>query len=382
MDGTPSDSFVVIARAADGVTELGRIAVGGNPGILRSRAIVLPAFPTSQIVPLEVRGLRTTDRGRLRLLAEPPTSLPETAAPSFVVGDTIFETFDGFLDQDIFTFSLVAGQEVIVKLAKLGGTAVTSTSLQVRSATSLTPLLDSARTAATSTLDEHSLIFTAAVTAQYRVRVIGPSFGGDVQAWSLGGFRLLVQTRERGPESASEAFALGDTLSESLDYVGDVDRFTVPIAPGVPLELRARVDGVMDEPLVISLAEPAGGTVTMMPNVVTDWANAWRHEFTPYGAGQLTVTVRGPTRGLASRATTRYQLVIGPPQRAPESISAVTAPGSTVTGESLAGCADVDEFAFTPSVSRELAIGVTRGASPGCALNFWVIGPSGDVLQT
>lgn len=381
VDGTPSDSFVVIARAADGVTEIGRIAVGGNPGILRSRAIVLPAFPASQIVPLEVRGLRAEDRGRVRLLAEPPTSLPETAAPALIVGDTIFETFDGYLDQDIFTFSLVEGQEVIVKLAKLGGAVPTSTWLQLLSATSLTPLLELAHGSATSTLDEHTLVFTAPVTAQFRVRVIGPSFGEGVQAWALGGFRLLVQERDRVPESAPEALALGDTLTEALDFVGDVDRFSVEVVAGEPLELRARMDGAMDEPLVISLSGPPGSAGTVTPTIVTDWANAWRHEFTPLESGRLTVTVRGPTRGLASRATTRYQLVVGPPERAPESATAITAPGSTVTGESLEGCADVDEFAFTPSTGVWLAIGVTRGASPGCALILGIIDQSGSLLQ-
>jgi hypothetical protein len=383
VGGSASDSFVVVARANDGSTELGRMTIGGAGGT-SPRTIALPAFPSSQRLPLEVRGLRATDAGRVSLSVLSPGTAPE-GTPALLAGtDTIVESFDGWDDEDRFDIFVDSGQLALVYFSKLGSPVPTQVQVQVFGPSSATvPIVDRSIPGTSNALEQEVMSFTALRSSAHRIVVRGPPRTLNLPVWSIGAYRMTVRLVNRAPETASATVTLGDTLSDAMDYVGDEDRYAVPITAGQPLQLRALVAKDVAATLTFTLQEPSRPSVQLVGvTAKTDWRNEFvSSDFVPTASGTATLIVRGATSGLPTSVLTGYSFTIGAPQRAPEVAPVALGLGATLTSEQLDGCADADEFLLTPTQDTYLAVGIARPAESGCAVLVELLGASGTIIS-
>lgn len=382
IGGSAADSFVVIARASDGRTELGRMTLGGASGT-SLRTIVLPPFPASQLLPLEVRGLRGTDAGTVALSVASPGNAPEEAPASLVSADTIVERFDGWDDEDRFDISVDSGQLALVYFAKLGSAVPTQVQVQVFGPTSATvPIVDRFIPGVTNSLEEQVMPFTALRSGAHRVVVRGPPRTLNLPVWSIGAYRMTVRVVNRAPETASAVVTLGDTLTDAMDFVGDEDRYSVPVTAGQPLQLRALIARDVAAEVTFRLQEPAAQPVRLVGvTAKTDWRNEFvSQDFVPNASGTATLIVTGATSGLSTAVLTAYSFTIGVPQRAPEVAPVALALGAMMTSENLDGCADADEFLVSPTQDSYVAIGIARPTGSGCAIVTELLTAAGNLL--
>lgn len=381
VGGSASDSFVVVARANDGRTELGRLTIGGASGT-SPRTIALPPFPSSQRLPLEVRGLRATDAGRVSLSVLSPGTAPE-GAPALLAGrDTIVESFDGWDDEDRFDIFVDSGQLALVHFAKLGSAVPTQVQVQVFGPSSATvPIVDRSIPGTSNALEQEVMSFTALRSGAHRIVVRGPPRTLNLPVWSIGAYRMTVRLVNSAPETESAIVTLGDTLSDAMDYVGDEDRYAVPITEGQPLQLRALVAKDVAT-VTFTLQEPSRPSVQLIGvTAKTDWRNEFvSADFVPTASGTATLIVRGATSGLPTSVLTTYSFTIGAPQRAPEVAPVALALGAMLTSEQLDGCADADEFLLTPTQDTYLAAGMARPAESGCAIVVELLNAAGNLI--
>jgi hypothetical protein len=86
----------------------------------------------------------------------------------------------------------------------------------------------------------------------------------------VGPYRFRLLAVNSAPETASAAFAVGDTIrGESLSAIGDIDEFTATGTPGEQLTLfdRLSVTSSLDSALVLQIIDPATGTSLVGGNI-------------------------------------------------------------------------------------------------------------------
>lgn len=187
---------------------------------------------------------------------------------------------------------------------------------------------------------------------RYRVAV-RPGPQGDVLT-RRGRYRLTLRHFPTTPERVNAVVAPGDVVTdEGIDYLGDVDRFTVRAPPGSYLT-AAITFGSQDGPIGMELLDP------LTRDVVTSTAS-WRSNeaigrwrVPPSGTLLLQLLEQGDFPQY--RAIGPYKLEIFPLDARPEHTPAVVAIGDTVTTESLETGMDVDEFTVHATRGTTLAV--------------------------
>lgn len=336
-DGVP---FVAALTAATGPVRLSivdsagasvvsQVGAGGNPPFLPSATSEVVTPVASATYTLVVTGVGSYG---VRILA----TTPETAAARLVVNDTIRESLDATGDVDVFSFVAAPGEFYVgyLQLIDGGGTSATL-QLQVDGYT-----IAWAATAGSSELESQSTDrFFSTVTDTARVTIRGDY---------VGPYRLMIRRIDRGPETARAEVTPNDTLeTERLDYVGDIDEFTIRGAPGtrytVMLQLttsdstqRARLEIWEDhDPLDPVASRFVAGN---SPSLVSGAAQPFLLD----ASGTATVIVRA-----SGRTRTPYRLFVYRVDPLPEHIASRLSPGDSVVGEDLELPGDIDEFSLT-----------------------------------
>lgn len=173
---------------------------------------------------------------RLRFVIVPVGSTPEHAESEIAIGDTITtELFDGGADLDQFRFQATAGDELIGYVRNLSDSLTETVSLaitQVGDTARLGYAISHAGDPELELQNTERLMMPA--TGSYQVTLTqsseapaGPPPSG------VGRYAFQIRRIVRSPEHLPVDLQPGDTLSsETLDYVGDIDEFRLPVIAG------------------------------------------------------------------------------------------------------------------------------------------------------
>jgi hypothetical protein len=169
----------------------------------------------------------------------------------------------------------------------------------------------------------------------------------------------------RAPEHAAAVLTPGDTISEAIDYVGDIDEYVLRGTPGAEYEVFVAATGATPHEVHVSFPEldPSGAvrTYTVLDRPLLDAATG---RVAMPASGQLTVQVtdagdhgiyRGPYR-LAAVAIDRH----------PEGQSDVIAPSNSVLAGALEVYGDVDEYRLVLGTPTRLTLRCAPTPPAGC----------------
>jgi hypothetical protein len=327
------------------------IAVSGPAGSVAGTGVGLRLPGTYQ---LRVSGSGSGDGGyfgEYRLQVLPIDSLPEQAPESLAIGDSITETLAPAGDLDRFVFFGAKGEHVDVRLQALSGTGMVLAVLSPSGAVLAGVFLG----------DPHSGRLDFTETGWYRVGV-GPAQGGTVLE-DTGTYRVTIYRVSGAPETAPDSVLVADSVwTESLDFAGDLDEFSIVGAPGteVALFFLAGSNTTLD---VIDSATSDVIVQTPVPGATP------RFRLPASRRARVRVYAPGPT----NVAVGAYWFFVYPVDRAPELVSPTVVLDDTVAGETIAPIVDVDEFSFDGTSGQVVTVlfdTPTGAGFPGYELQF------------
>lgn len=292
---------------------------------------------------LDVRGKSQTQGGPYRIAYRARDSIPEVLDSTFVLGDTLVgERIEDVRDVDRFVFDVENGSEW-VQFARIDTTIVGGRfGVGILSASGVP--LGAVEIQAPATLEEHGFRFVANGTGPYVLRaapVAGIFWQGPYALWA---YRV-----NRAPEHAPTGFAAGDTLSDAIDAVGDIDEylflgqagdeisFHLAVQDFVPSGVRVQV---FDGTTLLRELTSGGLDVTLNGRTTSSWIVPRTDSYRVRVSGNLT--------GRREQMVSPYRVEAYRINRAPETIPASGyAINSTIVGEWIDRPRDVDEFELT-----------------------------------
>jgi hypothetical protein len=195
--------------------------------------------------------------------------------------------------------------------------------------------------------------FTLAASGEHRVTVAAPPGGAEAYT---GDYRLQLRKVNLAPESRPAALAVGDTVTgEAIDYVGDVDEFTLTGTPGERYNLFFQADpaSVRGALTLEAVAMPTGVEIRRA-------ASDGRQVLLENATGTITLPASGSYRvrvhGNSDRAVHRgaYRVFTYRVDPRPEHVPAALALNDSVVGERIELPGDVDEY--TIDVPRQMSV--------------------------
>ena len=364
VDANAGQAFAVYAEVTSGSV---RLALRDSTQEI-SHLLVYPG-PTT-----EVNGLAVTSSTRARytivLSTSEPTDFtlrptlidmaPEHVHQSITLGAVVSgERIDHPFDQDEFLVDIPAAQEAelylssdvgdhfYVTVARVGGTASAfGDFIQPPVGWADLQLGASGRIA----LD----------AGRYAVRISGTAGSA---------FNFQLRTVSPKPERAVELLTVGDTVAESIDYVGDYDDFVLRGTPGADYEVFVSAGGTAPhqaQVLLLGLAEGAGPFASAEPGGALLDSPTGR--FAMPSTGQVTVRVRDWLDKGGGLYLGPYRLVAVAIDRRPEGRADVIVPSRNVIASALELYGDIDVFHFTLAAPTRLALRCAPTAGGGCSV--------------
>lgn len=225
----------VIGVTARLVPRNGGQAIGGTsyfgnvPEVAVSGRFVVPSGDWV----LEVRGTETAYRGyvgayevSLNEILETPEGRPSTVA----VGDSVTETIEPLGDVDQYLLTASQGDHIEVTFTALGPPVGSTLALEV-GVPGASPLGATGSVAvAGSPIAQSTSRITLRVAGPYAIRVAGANSANSIEH---GAYRFSVRRFPSNPEVHTSLISLGaDIGDEAMDYLDDVDEFTLRGSPG------------------------------------------------------------------------------------------------------------------------------------------------------
>lgn len=367
FDARPGDSLALFLHAASGsvsltvmgpdASTLTTLGDTGRQGALEERGA--PTFAVKLEGTHVVRAAALDSNATsFRFLLWPTENDPEHHPAAIVLGDTIRgENLQTPADVDEFTFQGQEGDELIAYVRALAPHPRAIVSMQIARATA-DPLWDAVASATSDTVAAELEArptgrFILPATGEYTVHV-----GIEGHRWSASaglvagyprGYELQVRRIVRTPESVPGTITPGDTLAvESIDYVGDIDEFTVATVPGGEYNVFLERPGTGRQGLtvrVVGLTHPWGE-----PAATANTPGAPLHATATgmfnVGVG-ATARIRVAADAGAGAYSGPYRTFVYPLNRAPEIADTSLVLGDSITGETIELAGDVDELTLT-----------------------------------
>lgn len=325
--------------------------------------------------------------GRFELTVEAVENAPETAALLIHLDDTIStEALDRPGDVDEFEFDGVAGQDVHLFLQSLapGTSELIAELLRPRSSDPFAevPLQDAPAVGADEDFESGtSGSVRLPATGRFRLRIANVGIG-----WSRRNresYRFQVYAIDRAPESVPALLSPGDTVSEAVDHVGDVDEYTFSATAGSVFNAFLETGGVAPHeasvtvvgtdgygPALASGAAPIGQPLLDNPTGT----------FVMPASGRLTIRVSDKQSG-GGIFRGPYRLFVYPIDPDPEDESAELVPGPATVSGAIDQYGDVDEYSFTvTSPTTLMALRSDPSGSVASRLRLLVLG--GGIVAT
>ncbi len=332
-----------------------------------SRTEVMSALP-GRVLLVRVFSSQPDSRARVRLWVYRVNRAPEQLPNGIVVDDTLQgEDLTNSADIDEFVFDAAAGEEFIAYIQGDPGVAPGGLVLRV-----LPPTGSGVLTGATNSAGDLELEaqptgrFVASVAGAYRLAV--GHFGGhqgSTEFPGTGSYRLLLRRIDRQPEAASAAVAPGDTIAESIDFVGDVDEFQVQVVADSLYNVFAQMLGSSANASIQLTVLSGEAEIAAVTSSVGDSPLASRSSgrFIATASGALTLRVVGPSDRLGMQRGP-YRFLVYPIDRAPELVPAGLTPGDSVT-ETIESPGDMDEFVVSPSPTGHINLVLRHSVAEG-----------------
>lgn len=371
--GSAGQEFNMFFQALNGglLTQLRLQVVGPDSAVLRdvvSRGTDTSlmrqvtgrfALPTTGSYLVRVAGVTSsTDRDvgpyrfSLRAVNRAPEFLPDTLAfGDSATGETI--AFPGDVDEWHVTVPDSSGTNLVVQL---GGDA--------RDGTLMVELLDSVGqpvgTALAYSPDGLVSLTGRLILApgHYTVRA-DPTRSVD-RALMTGSYRLWLYRFSLGPEGVPDTVAVGDTITEPLEPLGDVDiyHFFGTRRQHVNLALQGMESAGTGT--FAAAVVPPGGAPFVSVGSPTSSGSLSEHQTNrvdlPVTGWYRLVVDHGssPGPGLADHGL--YRVALEPRGVAPEHVSDTLSPGDSVVGEPIDYLGDWDEYVVSAPAASELAL--------------------------
>lgn len=323
-----------------------------------------------------INGLSATARTRTRytiVLSAPgqegadftlrPTLIdraPEHARQSIALGEVVSgERIDHPFDQDEFLVDIPAAQDAELYLSSDAGHYFYVTVVRVGiTASAFDDFVYPPAGWADLQLGASGRI--ALDAGRYIVRISGTAGSA---------FSFQLRTINPKPEAAAELLTLGDTVAESIDYVGDYDDFVLRGTPGAEYVVFVSAGGTAPhqaEVLLLGLAEGAGPFARVEPGGALLDSPTGR--FAMPASGQVTVRVRDWQDQVGGFYRGPYHLLAVAIDRRPEGRADVMTPSRNVIASALELYGDVDEYRFTLAAPTRLALRCAPTADGGCGV--------------
>ena len=300
--------------------------------------------------------------GRYKLWLYRINPAPESRSGVITINDTIVDAIDYHGDFDTYTFQADSGEDLrldawfaraqsppgvieIFTTPRLGNPFIPLTQPRTR-------------------LDEIGTTFRVPSSGQHRIQVRGGFLGLRDSVTTP--YRLELRRINRSPETTTAARALTDSVvGETIPRSGDIDEFTVQLAPGQIVAVRATATMTDTGSFAFELdnGDPSALQRTQLTDTVSTKTLSFEARLNP-------VTLKVRVRGNQS-ATGSFRLDFYPINRAPETVAA-TLPLNTFVTEPLAPFLDVDEFRFPTVAGRTYNILIQE--VPGSTGGAFVLG--------
>ncbi|HET9012655.1 MAG TPA: hypothetical protein VFN38_12610, partial [Gemmatimonadaceae bacterium] len=285
---------------------------------------------------------------------------PEHAARTIALGEVVSgERIDHRFDQDEFLVDVPVAQEVELYLSSDVGDYFPASVVRLGSAASafdgsLRPPIGWAE------LELGASGRIALEAGRYAVR-----FSGNAGA----AYRFQLRTVSPRPEAAAELLTVGDTVAESIDYVGDYDDFLLRGTPGAEYEVFVSAGGSAPhqaQVLLLGLSQAAGPYASAEPGgFLLDSATG---RFAMPANGEVTVRVRDWWDKSGGLYRGPYRLVAVAIDRRPEGRADTIAPSGGVIASALELYGDVDEYRFTLDAPTRVALRCAPTSGGGCGV--------------
>jgi hypothetical protein len=350
------------------------LSLAGDTGLTR-QATGTVAVPATGLVRLRVQGRSDVvlDRGAYRLFPFVVKRAPETAGAALAPGDSVVnESIE--LPGDIDEFLLTVPAPVLLNIwfsalvpPVAGEPFVGGFRMEIENAATGEHLRTTNLFETGSAAGGVGTGPWLAGPATYRLRMAGAASTG--QAFR-GPYRLFSATSDSAPEGVPATIAIGDTVLESAEPLGDADLYQFDGRKGQVLRARFLDPGVPTGSGLLLLvgetiglpflglarsgpqAPPFAGVGS--PRMILPRDGTFRVLVGPENQGQL-LAERGPYRFTISELST-----------APELASPTLAPGDSVGNERLEGGSDVDDYLLSAPAGSELVTLIW--ANPGSTL--------------
>lgn len=305
-----------------------------------------------------VRGVGADDAGPYRVLLRLTDPRPESRAETIAVGDTITESIDQYGDIDEFSFDGTVGEEVIIFFQALQeqrpGTGLTLTLTDSTARTQIRSFDSDGGEGALESVSSWRL--KLASTGRYGIRIEGlPYFGAGARN-GRGPYRFLVYPIRRAPEGAPGTVAIGDTVAEAIDAVGDIDEFTFDGTAGQQVNVNLQILDGLSSGVTLQVWHGEEHQASVQTKVQGALDDNGTGRFTLPATGKYTVRLYSVEEGAPDSAAGHYRFEIYPVDRSPEAVPATVSIGDTLTGEAIDRPGDLDEFTFTGVQGEQLVV--------------------------
>ena len=304
---------------------------------------------------------------------------PELRPAQFGLNDTVSETLQSIADLDQFTFSGQAGQLVIAQVLTLGPVGSGTVRLVLRSPDGSTTTVMSS--GGDSTLaDQVSGPMILPVTDQYQAIVTSVRGVYVSDKNYVGPYRFQVWRLDSAPELRPAQVVIGDTITEEIRPIGDVDEFHLTGVTGQEFNVFFQAtSGRVTDLLWLDIPVLVGGEPATAQSTGTD-SSLFQHGVgrirlpTP---GPYTIRVKSAYDGLGGDRGP-YRLFLYPIDRKPESVRDSLTLGDSLTGEVISLPGDIDEYTLTVPKTTLADIALWREASAVGSFLVLQLDPSSD----
>jgi hypothetical protein len=350
FSGSRADSLVVTVTDTVSGTILAQLRVPGQQPQLFESSMLVERPAESRDVKIVVRGVRASDDAEFEFRLDPPLTSPEHVTDSIILGDTVTgEWFDGGEDVDSFRFRASAGQEIVVYLgfAEIlsyvrGGAVMLSVSI------GSTNLVSDFFDVDPEPAEPRVYTMVAPADGQYTLQLRG------LALWQ-GRYAIFLRTRDRAPETAPVTFAIGDTVSERMDDIADVDEFRFTAAAGDELMFNVATSESWRDSLTFLVYTASDTALRYAITAATSLDDPGLPMWSVPASGEYRVRVVAPYRRTRVESTGDYRFEFYRVNRAPELVNAVIPFGGTMTGETIERRGDIDEFVIAIDSGTTLA---------------------------
>jgi len=369
LDGAGARDSLAVRLLHGGVT-LDSTVVDSSTTVARHAVWVPRAFSDSSLV-LRLTWLRRSGATTVSTFLLPPAIDPEHVSYQLIVGDTVVEYLDSDADLDRFVVIGEVGSRVSM-WAQLDSA---SQPIVFSFVDRLSPLTDSTLVPL-AFVHEFGFPPYEWVTVRAAPGTVGAP--GQIEAR----YRVWLKEINRMPETVAQNAVPGDTIAEAVDEFGDFDRFLIVEPQGQEFRVFLARDSLSNSPLqarlMVNGAAPIPFTLGATDSVLDVKRSPWVQQ---PGIEAAIVDVFGDESATADRQPVGYRLLYQRRERAPEIAPESLGLVDSVVTETLASCADADDFVITgrPNTDVNVYVGAVLHGAPGCRVRVRLLVGEGEL---